>query len=400
MKKLLLTLTTLSLVVALFESCKPKVVDLNKMADKIEAQWQGKPYGYAFVISRLGQPSVERAWGAARRPADPPEMPMSVDVKYTTASVSKNITAAAVLKLLDETDLKQQGLNLDQKLDAKIIDYLPYNWKPGAGVDTITFRELLKHRAGIRCMDDFVDYQNLKKCLAKGVEVSNKGKGCKGETLAANQTGCYLNTNYALFRAIIPVMLGTIKKPVLSTFTEEQTDTENALVAANVYIKYMNDNVYSKAGLPQIFCKATDGKKQGITYKHAAPDAKGTDYGDNTLWCGSQGWVLSAAQLATYFQTLNSTNTIVSPAIALRMRTELLGYDNVGEFNSPDGKVTYWWKPGGHPASNNPGEINTLLIHYSNGVEVAVVINSDFDPAGFDWGSVITNSLSDVLNGK
>ena len=95
--------------------------------------------------------------GLARISKDAPQMNMSVDVKYTTASVSKSPTTAALLKLLDNTDLENKGLNIDQKLDEKIFDYLPYNWKPGANVNTITFRELLKHRSGLRCDPDMDD---------------------------------------------------------------------------------------------------------------------------------------------------------------------------------------------------------------------------------------------------
>jgi len=404
MKKLILILTALCAAILLLESCKPTVLDLNKYADKIEAQLKGKPYGYAFVITKLGQPRVQRAWGEARRKADPPEMPMSVNVKYTTASVSKNITAAAFLKLLDDTNIKNKNLTLDEKLNEKMVDYLPYYWKPGAGVNSITFREMLKHRTGIHCDPDFVDYRNLRKCLAKGIDTADKDRTCPtadgpGQPIGTNDNGCYKNANYALFRIVIPVMMGKVVKPVLSTFTEEQKDAETEILTSNVYINYVNDNVYAKAGLPKIFCKPTDGKQQGLAYKHAAPDAKGGDFGDATFECGSQGWFLSAAQLATYFETLNTTDKIVLPAISSRMRTEYLGYDGGGGFDTPDGKITYWSKPGGHPAAQNTGEINTLLMHFSNGVEVSVVINSDFKPP-VDWGGVIINSLSDLLNGK
>ncbi len=116
-------------------------MDLNKLADKIEAGLKDKPYGYAFVISKGDQASVSRAGGEASISKDAPAMNMTVDVRYTTASVSKSPTTAALLKLLDNTDLQNKGLTIDQKLDEKISDYLPYNWKPGANVNTITFRK-------------------------------------------------------------------------------------------------------------------------------------------------------------------------------------------------------------------------------------------------------------------
>ncbi len=400
MKRTIFSLAALILAFSLLSNCQPTVLDLNKLADKIEAGLQNKPYGYAFVISKVDQASVQRAWGFARRiPQDPPEMKMTVDVKYTTASVSKSFTAAALLKLLDATNLKNKNLSLDEKLNEKIVDYLPYNWKPGPGVDTITFRELMKHRAGLRCGIDNDTYQNLKQCLTTGYDVNDKQKDCNGNPAPSIGPGCYRNSNYGLIRVLITVILGSIKKPVLSTFTTEQTDAENAITAANTYMIYVNENVFAPAGLPKMFCRPTDGTQQGLTYKHAAPNGNGGDFGDFTLICGAHGWFVSASQLAKYFQTLNTTNKIVSPEISSRMRSELFGYDEEGELNTSAGKITYWAKPGGHPASSNAGEINTLLVHFSNGVEVVMVINSDFDPAGFDWGGLIKKSLIDLVNG-
>jgi len=370
-------------------------VDLSAYADKIEAQLKNNCFGYAFVVSKLGQPSVSRAFGWARQsPPDSNGLPMSVSVKFPTASVSKNITATAFLKLLNET----QELSLDESLNGKIVNYLPFNWTPGAGVDTITFRELLRHRAGLRC-DDFVDYQNLKKCLAQPLDVSKKLVGCNDEAIADNQIGCYRNQNYALFRIIIPVMLGKIVKPTQAGLSEDEIDNNNAALAADVYIKYVNENVFAKAGLPTMFCDPTDGGNQGLAYKYAVPVGNGTDFGPSKLTCGSEGWFLSATDLAKYFQALNEGYKIAPAVIPARMRSELLGYDSVSQFDLKDGKITLWAKSGGYPAAQNAGEINTLLLKFSNNVELAIIINSDL-ANGVNYGSVVTNSMSDLLNGK
>lgn len=382
MKRLLVVFSTVCFLILGIASCKK--VELVSYADKIEAQLKDKPYGYAFVVSKLGEPRVERAWGLARMAQDPPEKNMTVDVKYTLASVSKNITAAAAIKLLSE-----KGISLDDK----IVTQLPWNWEPGANVDTITFRELLRHGSGIRC-EAFGTYENLKKCIEDGIQLADKQSGCNDPI--GDGTGCYKNFNYALFRVIIPVVMGQIKKPVLSTFTEKQTDQQNAIVAANAYIRYVNENVFAKAGLPDLTCAPTDGAQQGLTYKHAAPSGKGGDFGDKKMECGAEGWFLSASQLATYFHTLNNTNKIVSPTQAAQMRTEFMGYKGFGEFNTPDGKVQYWLHPGGHPAAMNPGEVQTLLLRFSNGTELAIIINSDMTANVKD---VAVNAMSEVLNG-
>lgn len=391
MKKPILPSVSVFLFFLTMASCEPKV-DLNAYANKVEAGLKDNCLGYAFVVSKVGEPSVSRAGGWARRSKDLPELAMSADVKYNTASVSKNITATAFLKLLND---QPQELTLDEKLNEKIVDYLPFNWIPGEGVNTITFRELLRHRAGIRC-DDHVEYQNLKNCLQQKLDVSKKNVDCDGKSIPDNEIGCYRNVNYALFRVIIPVMLGKIVKPAQPGLSEDEIDNNNAALAADVYMKYVNDDVFAKAGLPQIFCKPTDSDKQGLCYKYAAPDGPGTDFGDDTLLCGSEGWFLSAADLAKYFQALNEGYKIVPAVIPARMRAELLGYDG---FADPNTKVARWYKVGGFPADQNDGEINTCLVRFSNNVELALIINSD-TTNGFNYGNVIKDSMADLLNGK
>jgi CubicO group peptidase (beta-lactamase class C family) len=362
---------------------------LTSYADRVAAQLDGKVYGYAFVVSKRGETPVERASGSARLKQDG-EKAMTVDVKYTLASVSKNITAAAMLKLL-----AGKGIGLDEK----IVKYMPYNWKPGSGVDTVTFRELLAHRSGLSCIDgEGVDYGGVKRCVERGIVFADKTRDCGGNPAVAGAIGCYQNHNYALMRIMFPVIRGTLIKPVLSTFTPAQIEKDHAIVTSNSYANYVNTELFAKAGLPKLFCAPTDGAAQGLTYKHSAPDGKGGDFGDMTLECGSQGWFISARQLSRYFAALNDPRgPILSTTQAERMRLDLLGYQGKGDRATAYGNVRWWWHSGFHPASMNPGEINTLVMRFSNGIELSLIINSDFDPAGFDWGSAVTNALFDAM---
>lgn len=376
-------------------ACSKRKNLLMDYADRIDAQLKGHSFGYAYVVAKKGEISIERSGGSARLKQDAPAMDMSATVKYSLASVSKNITASALLKLLNEKNLS---------VDAKIKAYLPYNWKPGVGIDTLTFRDLLTHKSGIRC-EGRINYQGLRQVIEKGINVNDKTMGCSGTNCAAfavgeKSIGCYSNTNYALMRVLIPVILGKIAKPQLSTLSQEQTDNENAILAANVYIDYVNKNVFAKATLPAMACKPTDGTKQGLTYKYAVPNSNGGDFGDQTLVCGSQGWFMSARQLSSYFFALNNTDLIVPSKIAEQMRNELFGYTNESEFDSPFGKIKRWWHTGFHPASMNPGEINTLVMRFSNGVEIALIINSDLSPGSFNYGDAVTNAMATALNTK
>jgi hypothetical protein len=103
--------------------------------------------------------------------------------------------------------------------------------------------------------------------------------------------------------------------------------------------------------------------------------------GDMTLSCGSQGWQLSAIQLAAFMHELQTGPKIVAPSVADTMRTSQFGMyaRTVTSAKHPQGLV-YWHHNGYHPASMNAGEINTVMMYYANGVTVAAIINSSYAP--------------------
>ena len=90
--------------------------------------------------------------------------------------------------------------------------------------------------------------------------------------------------------------------------------------------------------------------------------------------CGSQGWFLSAHQMA---QTINAIMTPgkVLPAPVL----EAMKKNNLAIYFGDNGDGLQSWNHGGyHPAESNNGEINTLIIHFNNGVSAGVIINSPY----------------------
>lgn len=351
---------------------------LTIYADKIEAQLKNNPVGYAFVVSNDKGRTIERAWGLARKLPDSPYLAMSVNSKYTLASVSKNITAAALLKLLNQKNIP---------VTTPVISYLPSSWKIPSSFNGVTFEELLKHRSGIRCDFGDVGYADTKTCVEKGVNTNLKSADCNGKWISEKQPiGCYNNYNYALFRILIPRVNG---------FTDEN-QSDPATAYASQYANYVNKEILGKAQT-QALCKPTDGTKQPLSYKLSAPNGKGDDFGDMSLRCGSQGWFMSARTLSEYFSRLNRTDEIVSKKIAEQMRENLYGYTNKEMFTTKFGNIFRWWHGGFHPASMNDGEINTIVMRFSNGIQIAFIMNSDL-PAGMNYGSILTNSMYAALN--
>jgi N-acyl-D-amino-acid deacylase len=96
--------------------------------------------GAALAVARDGHVVYERGFGFADRDARDPVKP---DALFRIASISKPITAAAILRLIEMGKLK---------LDDHAFELLKYAPPAGAEVDPrlkkITIRELLQHTAG------------------------------------------------------------------------------------------------------------------------------------------------------------------------------------------------------------------------------------------------------------
>ncbi len=118
-------------------------------ASGAEAQSQERPaaiaqsfadrglFSGAVLVARGEQVLLDRGWGLASQEWQVPNGP---GVKYLLASVSKQFTAAAVLRLVD-----QGRLGLDDRLTQHVAD-LPAAWS------AITVRRLLARTAtGLRC---------------------------------------------------------------------------------------------------------------------------------------------------------------------------------------------------------------------------------------------------------
>lgn len=340
---------------------------IEKFAAKFEEKLKNKSVGYQFYITAAGLTPIGRAGGSARRAPDPNPRPMTVDDRINIASVSKTITAAAVLKLLTEKSIN---------VDTPVYTYLPEGWKLGANVKTITFRNLLQHSSGIRCTTD-VDYAGLKKCIADGVSLDNK------------RAIVYNNSNFGFFRLIIPALEG-FKSDVA-------TDERLALAYSRQYMLYVVRNIFRAAGMGGIECKPA-AKDPTLSYQFPEPKIAGTEFGDTSNVCGSQGWNMSSKQLATFMDVLFNTERILPAAVSQQMRDERLGLFRDRQTNPA---VFSHEHTGHYPGRNgdqpwNPGELNSMIINFANGVNLAVIVNSQFGP-GQNLPMTAKETMKEVL---
>jgi CubicO group peptidase (beta-lactamase class C family) len=354
---------------------------LKAAGDAIAANLKNKSVGYAVAIVMPDGAMATRTGGSARRAPDVTPRAMLASDKITIASSSKTITAAALMHLMTAQNISA---------GATIGQYLPPYWKLGPHVSKITLGQLLTHTSGIRTCGIF--YADLKSCLAGGVNL-------------ADQTYQYENTNFALFRVIIPRMRGVVSAPIDSFLAAleaaSNTDTSASFYARS-YMDYVNQVVFKPIGFPRMYCTPS-GSSPALSYKGVPTNiydfttvGPGDVWGDMTLSCGSQGWQLSAIQLATFMHELQTGPKIVASSVADMMRTSQYGMyaRTVTSPKYPKGLV-YWHHNGYHPASMNGGEINTVMMYYANGVTVAAIINSPYAPDD-NYYPALENAIASV----
>jgi CubicO group peptidase (beta-lactamase class C family) len=338
-------------------------------ADALEKKFQGKSVGYSIVVTHSNGARQERAGGLARRAPDPNPRAMSVNDRYNIASVSKTITAAAVLKLLHEKNIS---------VDAPIHPYLPSSWTLGPNVKTITFRQLLTHRAGIRCGGE-VTYDNLKSCIAGGINLADKTEWK------------YNNSNFGLFRILIP----HVASPGLSV----PPFVGAASFYGTAYMSYVRNKVFQPAGLgTDIHCKPI-ADNPALTYQFPAPVIKGESFGDMSTTNASRGWNMSSKQLVTFMNTLLFTDKILPVAVREQMKSQGLGL--YGSQLTPT--LTSYEHGGYYPGKQdngnlyNNGELNSLIIGFSNNISVAVIVNSQYGP-NQSVSAAVKETMKAVLN--
>jgi len=118
------------------------VADPHRMANEIVARMDDTTFGWQYAIGQHGKLAANDSRGTARSKKDAGDhsQPMTATTRYDVASVTKNITAVATMKLL-------RALKLP--VDSPVGPWLPADWPRGEGYATLTFANLLSHTSGI-----------------------------------------------------------------------------------------------------------------------------------------------------------------------------------------------------------------------------------------------------------
>lgn len=173
---------------------QPDAADFAGRADALmTAASRANVFSGAVIVARDGQPVFRAAYGSADREWNLPNDP---ETRFRIGSLSKQFTAAAILRLAEDGRLK---------LDDPVADHMP---ELPAAWQGMTLRMLLAHRSGLPNVTALPDYPSVLSRIAQGpMEMVAR---VFGETLLFPPGSGYeySNTGYLLLAAIVERITG------------------------------------------------------------------------------------------------------------------------------------------------------------------------------------------------
>ncbi|MEP0189744.1 MAG: serine hydrolase domain-containing protein [Erythrobacter sp.] len=351
---------------------------LDQLKDNLGQEFQRQFVGYSIAIAQHGRVKRTITSGLARREEDG-RKEWNDRTRANIASVSKSITAIAVLQALEAN-----GLTIEEP----VAPYLPAGWARGRGFkvgQSVTFRQLLTHRSGMN--------QRFKRLKANGNEgpwgndwaglkfAVEKGVGTRFLTSDKYNSDHYeyKNSNYALFRIIVPILWRKAAGRDGSGVTKANHGTLFGL--------YVGEKVLVPSGVGQASCTEPASRGHAYAYDWQNRTTPGVSFDGSWDTCGAHaGWRLSARHLAKIGgrADCNSKNQwptnkkLLSPGSCFARTVRKLGWSESSNSSDPRRKDRYWH--GGDLFSPKSGErsaIHSCMIIFPDGISVGVIANSD-----------------------
>ncbi|HEX7707113.1 MAG TPA: serine hydrolase [Thermoanaerobaculia bacterium] len=355
----------------------------------IDAALLDKATGYALALNRNGNRIGSWGVGLRQNASDAsPAIAMLPSDEINIASVSKTITAAAVLRVLQNNN---NGGDIDAVVQGPIGAYIPRQWFPPVSVREITFVEMMKHQSGLGgrnednvrqgCGTRFTDMDG---CSSLGVDPGDKGF-------------FYNNANFSFFRAMLGSINGLFCELGGCTVIDDEKRTE-------YYRYYVQCHIFTPMGIspniPSDFAsgcggpemKPSDTKSEQALYYYAnEPLQNGMEPDDWTTTAGGGGWYLSADELARFLAYLRYDNKILAPATRKAMYSRFLGFMDPDQYGFADGVwgpnrmhggdlcyATLTVPPGVSRCDPSvaPQGVSTCIADFPDGTQASLVINS------------------------
>jgi len=280
--------------------------------------------------------------------------------KMELASVTKNITAVATMKLLRRNHLT---------IESYVWPYLPKTWDVSK-FKAVRFRHLLTHTSGLN-----------QAITAMANPPTNNGWDAM-QTIVANGTVVdsdrqYKNANFALLR-ILNAQLWLQTSGYEGTQITKDNHSDFAL-------DYDRKFIFEPAGLYGVGCITSSSQGLVRSYpQNATQTSTGAVLGSSKEECaGARGIALSAVQLVQYLAYLRH-GSIIDPADLATMdelragwSENANGYDGNGD-GKPDNDLSpgVFWHGGDLLGTN---ELHTCAMTFADGTEATLLVNSKLD---------------------
>jgi D-alanyl-D-alanine carboxypeptidase len=316
--------------------------------------------GYSLVITKNGQvlDTASSGW-AYRYSGNNGYAPMHVKQEMQVASVTKTITAVAIIQLLKKNNLS---------INSKISSYVPAYWNAKQAIKDLTFRELMTHSSGLT--ESSHSWDSIRATVARGLDNP------------AKPAGVYANINFSIFRAIIPYLIDK----------EEAVSRDNSLGNAAFeswlsaqYIQYVQQNIFTPIGMSNVGC--TPSATTAMGFNECATNAGVCGVvtmtpTDQSNAAGGAGYFMSAWELARFMVYLRHTNNILDATQRSMMDNNLLGWDAndswMTERGPSYGKGGAWFNDSNNSGNNDAGDagMQSMVIKYPGNIEVVLFVNS------------------------
>jgi CubicO group peptidase (beta-lactamase class C family) len=293
--------------------------------------------GYGFEVLDRGRVVAHAAEGWARAPWEKvdPSLKWTLDKPMSVASVSKTVTAVALLRLWEEKQSTGRGFSLDQPFWPFLKGVCP---EAHPSVKRVTFRNLLMHKSGFPVSDQCGNVADLQKLLLKPL------------AHPPGTVGSYQNNNYF----VLIILIEQIAHDDYTRYTK-------AHVLAPMGITHMDTHVESQRPMCGYLRKGVE--KPGFNFD----------------W--QYGWFASVSDLGRFLDGIR-THRVLSSRTTAEMVRDSLGWDGNDPCCIKNG--TYSWYSG-----EGSGHVESIIAHFPDGVDAVLLVNCE-PPT--DTGSLVVRA--------
>ncbi|WP_129338504.1 tachylectin-related carbohydrate-binding protein [Cellulomonas endophytica] len=298
-------------------------LDVAAFENALRAELTGTLTGGAYRLRRSGETVFEGTWAQARRPEDPagaPALAWTLTGRMHVASVSKLVTAIALVRALADRGLSP---------DAPIAPWLPAYWAPGPNIGLLTFAHLMNHTSGLGRAGESASDLPL---MRDRVEGGTAGVG----------TALYSNLNFGLCRILVATLTGDVAVGMHVGLGLDDVLWDSATLAS--YVRFVETRVFAPSGVAGGGLVHQDAHALGYPWPGAVP---GWASGDLRSWSGGVGWHLSVDEVLRVLGTLRRGGAILPEPAVRTMLDRGFGVD--GPIATRGGRIDQklgWWTSG------------------------------------------------------